>query len=252
ACTGGSIGKQRFLGSSRGGPGDQEALLSDAPTRAGVSRLEPCLFRFLCTFISLFAVKWFLCCLAWLIVVAAYAHDPGLSTATLRLETDRLDAVLVFSIVDTKEIVELDKDQDGKLSKAELEAGTAELQSMASQALEVKLDGQAATPSQIRCRFDENDNASVYLSFPVGSFSNLVVRSKWLAMLQPGHRQFLSLQNPDGQVLAERLLSANSDSITVQMDPAENKAPPPATKTPFADFVGMGVGHIWKGYDQLF
>jgi hypothetical protein len=183
--------------------------------------------------------------------MTAYGHDPGLSTATLRLDTNRLEAVLVFSIVDTKELVDLDKNQDGKISNEELDQGAAELQTMAPRALDVKFDGQSVKPSEFRCHFDQSDNATVYLSFPVQSFSNLVVRSKWLAMFQPGHKQFLSLQNPDGQVLAERLLSANSDSITVQMDLAENKPPPPAERTSFAGFLAMGVRHIWTGYDHL-
>jgi hydrogenase/urease accessory protein HupE len=196
-------------------------------------------------------VKRFLWLLAWLPTVAGHAHDPGLSTATLRLDTTRLEAILVFSIVDTKEIVDLDKDQDGKLSQDELDQGAAELQIFAPQALDVKLDGRPVSPGEFRCRFDEANNATVYLSFSVGSFSNLMVRSKWLAMLPPGHRQFLSLQNPNEQVLAERLLSANSDSITVQMDAAEAKPMAEATKTSFADFLVMGVKHIWTGYDHL-
>jgi len=38
---------------------------------------------------------------------AVQGHDPGLSTATLRLETDKLEAVLVFSVVDVGELVDL-------------------------------------------------------------------------------------------------------------------------------------------------
>ena len=243
------VGILGFQSRRPGRPGSAAFRCSHPCRRVAAGTLLPS-FRFSPALISLAAVKWFLCCFAGLIVAAAYAHDPGLSTATLRLQTDKLDAVLVFSIVDVKEIVELDKDQDGKLSKAELEAGIAELQSMASQALDVKLDGQTVLPSQTRCRFDASDNASVYLSFPAASFSHLVVRSKWLAMLQPGHRQFLSFQTVDGQVLAERILSANSDSVTVQMDalainPGESK------KTSFANFLVMGVKHIWTGYDHL-
>ena len=196
-------------------------------------------------------MKWLTFIAALMACACAFAHDPGLSTATLRLDTNRLEAVLVFSIVDTKELVDLDKNQDGKLSKEELEQGAAELQTMAPGALDVKCDGQLVKPAEFRCHFDESDNATIYLSFPVPSFSNLVVRSKWLAMLQPGHKQFLTVQNPDGQELAEpRLLSANSDSITIQMDLADPKSPP-SKKTSFAGFLAMGVQHIWTGYDHL-
>jgi hypothetical protein len=196
-------------------------------------------------------MKWLMFIATLMACASAVAHDPGLSTATLRLDTNRLEAVLVFSVVDTKELVDLDGNQDGKLSKEELNQGAAELQTMASGALDVKFDSQLVKPAEFRCHFDESDNATVYLSFPAPSFSNLVVRSKWLAMLQPGHKQFLSLQNPDGQVLAERLLSANSDSITVEMDIAAAKPPTPTEKTSFGGFLKMGIQHIWTGYDHL-
>ena len=181
------------------------------------------------------------------------AHDPGLSTATVRLTADKLEAVLVFSVVDAGEIVDLDKNRDGEISKAELAEAAIELQKMAFGALEVKFDDQEVKAADARARFDESDNASVYLSFPAKSFSKLVVRSKWLAMLQPGHRQFFSLQNPKGEALAERLLSANSDTVTVQMDQGETKPAPRLNenRNSFADFLMMGVKHIWTGYDHL-
>ncbi len=194
----------------------------------------------------------FLAAVFWLSLAAhVFAHDPGLSTATLRLSSDKLEAVLVFSMVDAGEIVDIDKDRNGQISKEELAQAAAEMQKMAGQALEVKFDGEPATAAQARCRFDESDNASIYLSFPVKPFKTLLVRSKWLALLPPGHRQLLSLQNPDGQSLAERLLSANSDSVTVQMDAADTKPTSPPKINSFADFFLMGVKHIWTGYDHL-
>src|SRR5205823_14691155 len=106
-------------------------------------------------------------------------------------------------------------------SKTELADGLAELQTLAPHALDVKFDEQPVTATDSRGRFDDSGNATVYLNFPVKPFSKLVVRSKWLAMLPIGHRQFFSLQNPNGYVLAERMLSADSDSITVHMDRAQ-------------------------------
>ena len=195
-----------------------------------------------------FSVLW----TALFAALVARAHDPGLSTATVRLGPEQLEAVLVFSMIDTREIIEIDLNHDGQLSKEELSQGAAALQKMAGQALEVAFDGQTVQPDAARCRFDEADNATVYLSYPVKTFTNLVVRSKWLALMQPGHRQFFSLQNLNGDVLAERLLSANSDSVTVDM----NAAPSPGSRSArgwssFTQFLLMGVKHIWTGYDHL-
>ena len=181
---------------------------------------------------------------ALLLAFAAHAHDPGLSTATVRLAPERLEAVLVFSMRDIATLIELDKDRNGIISPEELAQRDAKLHSIAGHALEVTLDGKPVASADARCRFDENDNASVYLNITVGSFSNLVVRSAWLNSLPPGHRQYFSLENPAGGVLAQRMLSANSDTITVQMDAL-------SAKKSFADFLVLGVKHIWTGYDHL-
>src|SRR5207247_3987988 len=117
--------------------------------------------------------------------------------------------------------------------------------------LEVQVDDQPVQATDARCRFDESDNASVYLSFPAKPFARLTIRSKWLALLQPGHRQFFSLQNPNGDILAERMLSANSDSITIQMDAAQIGPAAKRKTNPFADFLLLGVKHICTRYDHL-
>ncbi len=193
-------------------------------------------------------------CLAalWLANVgAALAHDPGLSSATVQLDTNKLEAVLVFALLDAAQIVEIDKDGNGQITKAELAQATAELQSTATGALEVSLDHQPVSATEARCHFDGNDNATIYVRFPATSFTNLVIRSKWLAMLQPGHRQTFSLQNPAGEVLAQRLLSPNSDSVTIEMDPTKAAQRLEPQRISFADFLVMGVRHIWTGYDHL-
>jgi hydrogenase/urease accessory protein HupE len=182
------------------------------------------------------------------------AHDPGLSAATVRLDTNRLEVALGFSVTDAAELVEIDRDHDGKASKEELELAAVELQQLGSNAMEVAFNDQAVQPREIRSHFDDNDNVYVDLVFPAQPFNKLLIRSKWLALFQPGHRQFLSLQNPHGQVLAERLLSANADSVTIQFDAAETQPPDqsPASKSlSFYGFLRMGIEHIWTGYDHL-
>jgi len=77
------------------------------------------------------------------------------------------------------------------------------------------------------------------------------VRSKWLSLLPPGHRQFMSIERADGVVLAEELLSANSDSVTIQTDLAKADPAATASRSSFVDFLLMGVKHIWTGYDHL-
>lgn len=177
------------------------------------------------------------------------AHDPGLSTATVRLTQERIEAVLVFSARDTATLINLDKDRNGEVSKEEAAVGSAELQKIAAQALEVDINGNPTKATVSRCHFDQNDNVSIYLNYPFQACSNLVVHSAWLKLLPPGHRQFFSLENPTGGVIAERMLTATSDSITIQMDATQLSSE--VRKNSFADFLVLGVKHIWTGYDHL-
>lgn len=191
--------------------------------------------------------------LLWLIALGvAHAHTPGLSTAAVSIHPDRLEATLVFSTADAGTLVELDRNQDGQMAKAELAAAATALQEMGAQALQVKCDDRWVKPSSVRCTFDASNNATVFLSFPTGEFSQLLVTSAWLARMPPGHRQFLSLQDPKGNVLTERLLSADHCSVTVRADNLNPKpTPPPPPANTFADFLMLGIRHIWTGYDHL-
>jgi len=189
-----------------------------------------------------------------LVAASAQAHDPGLSTATVRLQTNRMEVALGFSLTDAAELVEIDRDHDGKASREELELAAVELKKLAPEALEVAFNEKSVQPTEIRSHFDDNENANVDLVFPAPPFTQLLIRSKWLALFPPGHRQFLSLQNPNGQVLAERLLSANADTVTVQMDPVETRSAAqssPSRSRSFYEFLRMGIEHIWTGYDHL-
>lgn len=169
----------------------------------------------------------------------------------VRLTPDKIEVTLGFSIIDTAEIVEIDKDRNAQISKQEFADATVELQKMGTNAVELKLDGQAVVPGNVKCNFDPSDNASVTITFTAPRYSKMELRSKWLALLQPGHRQFLSIQNQNGDVIAERLLSQNSDSVIVHIDAVAATPTQAGHVDSFADFLVMGVKHIWTGYDHL-
>src|SRR5437016_5241527 len=101
---------------------------------------------------------------AWLCIARpVFAHDSGLSTATVRLQRDRLEAVLVFSLRDAALLADLDKDRDGQVSSSELVDGGPALREIAAQALEVNVDDQPVMASSSRCHFDQNGNVSLHL-----------------------------------------------------------------------------------------
>lgn len=182
---------------------------------------------------------------AFLSVSSAQAHDPGLSTATIRLTSSKLEVVLVFAGADAAEIAGFTRGADGKQALSSSPKGVAALRKKAPDALEVSFDDKPVAVKETRCRFDGSDNATVYLEYTVPTFTTMVIRSKWLAVLPPGHRQFLTLQDADDKVLTERMLSANADTVTIEAQPSE------ARVSSFADFLVLGVKHIWTGYDHL-
>ena len=58
----------------------------------------------------------------------------------VRLTQNQIEVTLGFSIIDTAEIVEIDKDRDAHISKEELADAVIELQKLGTNALDVKLD----------------------------------------------------------------------------------------------------------------
>ena len=170
---------------------------------------------------------------------------------------------------DADELAGLDANNDGQVSAEEYAAAQERLGKTVADAFEVRFDDTLAKATDIRCQLDQNNNVDVYLSIPGKKFSKLAVRSKMIAGFRLDHRQYFMLQNPGGVTLAERLLSANSDTVTIEVgaEPtspsATNTVPAPAAETTppstptkstgsaFRQFVLLGVEHIGTGYDHL-
>jgi hydrogenase/urease accessory protein HupE len=214
-------------------------------------------------------LRFWLWCAMVLVSRPAWAHDPGLSSATIILSEANLEALLVFSTLDIGQIVELDMNRNGNLSAEELKQAGAELNRVRPGALDVELNGIAVKAAESHCRFDSNNNTTVHLNFPMTSFTNLVIRSRWLTNFPPGHRQHLLLQNPNGVDLAQRMLTADADSVTIELDappsagqsalaaspqtnaPSAGPRMVNADKSSFGPFLRLGVEHILTGYDHL-
>jgi hydrogenase/urease accessory protein HupE len=96
-------------------------------------------------------------------------------------------------------------------------------------------------------RMDELKNIEFIIRYPEGLGSNFVYRCGALAQLPSGHRQFATLKDASGKVIAERLLDAQRDSFIVP-PPTEHESAPRKT---FWGFLMLGIEHILTGYDHL-
>ena len=97
------------------------------------------------------------CLLLLCAVPAALAHDPGLSTATVRLVPGKLEATLTFALRDADELAGLDTNSDGVVSKEEFSASTDRLGKLVAAAFEVRLDDSLTHATGIRCQFDGSE-----------------------------------------------------------------------------------------------
>jgi hydrogenase/urease accessory protein HupE len=175
-----------------------------------------------------------LCLARW-----AQAHDPGLSAADVRLE-DEIAAVLTFARADIELLTVLDT---GQVTN-EFSTLRPALEQVARGALEVRLDGERISPEKVNVDWDDSNAVHLRLRFPVHSGARLTLRSRLMASLPPGHRQYMAVRDRQGKLLGERMLAVNADGLEIDAVSA-------ATSPSFREFLTLGVEHILTGYDHL-
>jgi hydrogenase/urease accessory protein HupE len=181
----------------------------------------------------------------------AAAHDPGLSSLTVRPRSNDLEATLTLAVKDAAQLAELDDDRDGIVTKAEFAQGRSQLEAVVATQMIVAPDGKVARPQSIRSRLDENNNVEVHLDFGGAVFSSLEIQSKIISSLPLGHRQYLQVKNSAGETVFEGLLSAAADRVTAQFAATDANLSTREIGSSFANFVVLGVKHILTGYDHL-
>src|SRR5438034_1442266 len=88
----------------------------------------------------------------------AAAHDPGLSSLTIRQRTNSLEAILTLAVKDAVQLVELDEDHDGIVSQVEFDRGQSHLDAAVARQLLIAPDGKVAKAQSVRSQLDQNNN----------------------------------------------------------------------------------------------
>jgi HupE / UreJ protein len=179
------------------------------------------------------------------------AHDPGLSSLTIRARTDGLEATLTFAVRDAAQLAELDADNDGIVTQVEFTRCRAHLEAAVVRQVLIAADGTVLKVQSVRSHLDKKNNAEVDLNFGRISFSRLEIQSNLLASLPRGHRQYLQVQNSSGKTVAEKLLSADADRATAEFGVANTAATTREAVSSFGNLLILGVKHILTGYDHL-
>ena len=181
----------------------------------------------------------------------AAAHDPGLSSLTIRPGTSSLQATLTLAVKDAAQLTELDENHDGTVTQVEFGRSRWQLEAVVAGEVVIAADGKVAKDKSIRSRLDENNNVEVRLDYGPLVFSSLEIQSKLFTSLPLGHRQYLQIQNSASETVFERLLSAAADHAAVQMPDTNWSNTTFEIVRSFANFLSLGVKHILTGYDHL-
>lgn len=180
-----------------------------------------------------------------LAALAAFAHDPGLSTLDVTLQADG-------SLVAT---LELDADD----AAAAGIAGHSAAAPSGTPLITLSLDG---TPVPLGTgRVETQADGDVTVTFRAGegrAGRSLKVHSSLPGSLPRGHRQYLRVHG-DGSLLGETLLSSARAGAEFPLQPGQAGAAPStehhasgsALPSTFGSFVLLGIEHLVTGYDHL-
>jgi len=152
---------------------------------------------------------------------AVLAHDPGLSAVEVRIFPDRIVAEVSFAAVDVDSNV-------------------------AEHLLEIKGDDQSLKLRNFIVQTPDANSIHLILEFPNSSAAELHLSAIALEHLPRGHKQFLSVRDGAGKLLAERMISAESKDLTITLQPDSG-----ASSERFFRFLTLGIEHIFTGYDHL-
>jgi HupE / UreJ protein len=153
------------------------------------------------------------------IASSARGHDPGLSTAALKIFPAYLEGEATFARADIERLVHLDADRDGTVSSDELERARPDLEALTRNFFNVA-GVNAITNIEPAFRLDESDNFHMSGIFRAQGLK-LVVESPLIRQLPRGHRQFVRVLDDQGATIAEALLTAEHDTIELDRRPAE-------------------------------
>lgn len=178
------------------------------------------------------------------------AHDPGLSSVRLGLETNSISAVITFARADIEAVLPMDKDLDGRVSPEEFSSAKPRLVVLAASALRVEFDHKPVRTDTPRVALDTNNNFEIFLSFRGPQPAELSITSLLMPDLPLGHRQILSLHDATNRLMEQFLLSADRNrAVMVLVDTVTDT--PHTEATSFAQFFKLGIEHILTGYDHL-
>ena len=170
------------------------------------------------------------CCVGF--SISAWAHDPGLSSATFTVAEREITAVAIFNARDLAALTE---------------GAGSNYSALASDILRVRIAGKLLPATVGKIDKDQNENITFRLSFARTGSGPLEISSGIIDRLPFGHREFVSIHTEAGANLGDRLLSARDNQFAATVPEMSG----PIAGPRFLDFFLLGIRHILTGYDHL-
>jgi hydrogenase/urease accessory protein HupE len=179
----------------------------------------------------------------------AQAHDPGLSSAQVTVGSQQIDVLLGFAQRDVESVLAAGTDSADTYTTKGFAA--IHLESVVTNEFSLYWGKQRAIPSQSTARRKDAQNIEISLRFQRPNSGQLRLVSSLFERLPLGHREFLSVQTASGAILGEAMLSAEENSLQIDL-PAITVSTDDSNKShSFFGFLNLGVEHIWLGVDHL-
>ncbi len=179
----------------------------------------------------------------------AQAHDPGLSSARVTVGNQQIDVLLGFAQRDVEFILAAVTNSDNTDTSKGFAA--IQLESVATNEFSLYWGKQRAIPSQSTARRKDTQNIEISLRFQRPNSRQIRLVSSLFERLPLGHREFLSVQTTSGAILGEAMLSAEENSLQIDLPEVIESTADSNKSHSFFGFLKLGVEHIWFGVDHL-
>jgi hydrogenase/urease accessory protein HupE len=179
----------------------------------------------------------------------AQAHDPGLSSARVTVGNQQIDVLLGFAQRDVEFVLAAGTDSaDTNRTKG---FAAIQLESVATKEFSLFWGKQRAIPSQSTARRKDAQNIEISLRFQRPNSRQIRLVSSLFERLPLGHREFLSVQTTSGAILGEAMLSAEENSLQIDLPEVIESTADSNKSHSFFGFLKLGIEHIWLGVDHL-
>jgi hydrogenase/urease accessory protein HupE len=161
--------------------------------------------------------------------VRVFAHDPGLSALDVRVDRQKIAAVLSLAAADATVVG--GRDAAGRL---------------ALDSIVLRIDGGSLGGTLDGLWTDESSGVHARVVYQLAAGATLSLRSDVPARLLRGHRELVSVKSQDGTLLAERMLDARTNEVSATVGRRVT-----TWQTTAFRFIALGIEHILTGYDHL-